>query len=74
MAAGNVLLGPLADNGGPTPTHLPQTGSAAINAGSNSVCTVLDQRGYVRIDGACDSGAVEAGALDDVIFRDGFDI
>jgi predicted outer membrane repeat protein len=33
----NPQLGPLADNGGPTLTHLPQPGSPAINAGDNSI-------------------------------------
>jgi predicted outer membrane repeat protein len=74
VPAGNLMLGALGDNGGPTLTHLPMAGSAAINAGWNSVCTALDQRGYVRVDGTCDSGSVEAGALDDVIFRDSFDL
>jgi hypothetical protein len=34
-------LGPLADNGGPTQTHLPQAGSLAINAGDNSFLSEL---------------------------------
>jgi hypothetical protein len=72
----NLLLGALGNNGGPTPTHLPLAGSVLIDAGWRYVCTSLDQRGYVRADGNpyCDTGSVEAGALDDVIFRDGFDI
>lgn len=60
------LLGPLADNGGPTPTHLPQTSSPAIDAGLNSTCAATDQRDESRpVDGnddgtsTCDSGAVE---------------
>src|SRR5207248_1223141 len=32
----NALLGPLANNGGPTQTHLLLPGSPAINAGSNA--------------------------------------
>ena len=37
-------LGPLADNGGPTPTHLPNAGSPVIDsAGLN--CPEVDQRG-----------------------------
>lgn len=72
----NLQLGALGDNGGPTPTRLPLAGSALIDAGWRYVCTPLDQRGYVRADGNpyCDTGAVEAGALDDVIFRDSFDL
>ena len=75
VADASLHLGALADNGGPTPTLLPLAGSALIDAGWSYVCTSLDQRGYVRADGNayCDAGSVEAGALDDVIFRDGFD-
>ncbi|MCG8591739.1 MAG: hypothetical protein MJE66_20770 [Proteobacteria bacterium] len=56
-------LGPLTDNGGPTPTHLPQTGSPAIDAGEAglTLCLATDQRGVARPNGAaCDVGAVEA--------------
>jgi VCBS repeat-containing protein len=64
----DALLGPLADNGGPTWTHLPLPGSAAIDTGTLADCPATDQRGFVRpIDGngdgvvRCDKGAVEAG-------------
>ncbi len=57
-------LGPLADNGGPTPTHLPIAGSPAIDSAGD--CSGTDQRGAVRpADGdsdglsECDAGAVE---------------
>ena len=40
------LLGPLADNGGPTQTHALLTGSPAIDAGNGSEST--DQRGFAR--------------------------
>jgi predicted outer membrane repeat protein len=57
------LLGPLADNGGPTLTFVPQAGSPAINTGSNTGCPATDQRGASRPFGpACDVGAVEYGA------------
>jgi hypothetical protein len=57
-------LGPLADNGGPTLTHAPQSGSPAINAGDNATVTAnnltTDQRGFARISGGTvDIGAVE---------------
>jgi len=53
------LLGSLADNSGATLTHLPQTGSPAIDAGGTS-CPTTDQRGVARpSDAACDIGAVE---------------
>ncbi len=50
----------LAENGGPTRTHRLQDGSSAIGGGTSCV-EDIDQRGYERTDGACDSGAVEAG-------------
>jgi uncharacterized repeat protein (TIGR01451 family) len=60
------MLGPLADNGGPTPTHALLPGSPAIDRGSNQECPENDQRGFPRpedgnLDGAmvCDIGAVE---------------
>jgi hypothetical protein len=62
----NPALGVLADNGGPTLTHLPLAGSPAIDSVPASVCTGLvsgpfsDQRGIARPQGAgCDAGAVE---------------
>jgi CSLREA domain-containing protein len=66
----NPQLGPLADNGGPTLTALPQPGSPAIDAGTPGGCTdpfgavlITDQRGAARTVGAaCDIGATEAGA------------
>lgn len=60
-----ILLGSLANHGGPTQTHLPRLGSAALNTGDNAVCASppvnnLDQRGVLRPQGAvCDIGAVE---------------
>ena len=58
----NLLLGPLADNGGPTKTHLPAAGSAVIDFGTATNAPPRDQRGYLRV-GATDVGAVEVGAL-----------
>ncbi|MCX6875609.1 MAG: CSLREA domain-containing protein [Verrucomicrobia bacterium] len=43
----NPRLGPLLDNGGPTPTHELRPGSPAIDQGSSSG-TSTDQRGAVR--------------------------
>ena len=63
------LLGPLADNGGPTQTHAILPGSPAVNAGDNSLAVdadgnplAFDQRGnpFVRIP----SGAVDIGAFE----------
>jgi CSLREA domain-containing protein len=53
------LLAPLADNGGLTRTHLPLTGSPAIDSG-NAFGETADQRGFTRtVNGTTDIGAVE---------------
>ena len=56
-------LGALADNGGPTLTHMPQPGNPAIDAIPLANCPVayrFDQRGVERpYNVKCDSGAVE---------------
>lgn len=59
-AASDPLLGPLQGNGGPTHTHLPGTGSAAIDSADTDNCLPTDQRGISRPRGTgCDIGAVE---------------
>ncbi len=61
MRPGSALvnLGILTDNGGLTPTHLPEPGSPAID-GAGTMCVADDQRGIARPQGpACDIGAVE---------------
>ena len=56
----NPLLGPLANNGGFTLTHLPAATSPAVDTGTNADCPSPDQRGSMRpIGAACDVGAVE---------------
>ncbi len=63
------LLGPLRDNGGPTPTHALLPGSPAVDAASNAACPFADQRGVLRKDGdkdgtvTCDIGAFERNDL-----------
>jgi hypothetical protein len=67
LLTGNPNLGPLQNNGGLTPTHALNPGSAAIDAsGVNAACPAADQRGLPRPqdgngDGsaACDLGAYE---------------
>lgn len=77
--AGNPKLGALADNGGFSPTLMPGSGSSAIDAGNAATCANspvngLDQRGAVRPFGSgCDIGSVEAGAVIDSIFANGFE-
>ena len=78
---GEVNLGPLADNGGPTLTHALLTGSAAVDAAldctlsDGSTPVTQDQRGQARPQGSgCDSGAFEGSdALPATIFVDGFE-
>ena len=57
------LLGPLADNGGPTLTHLPQAGSPLLDHIPVPDCDatwVADQRNIARPQGTgCDVGSVE---------------
>ena len=54
------LLGPLADNGGPTSTRALPAGSPAIDAADAASCPATDQRGVTRPQGAeCDVGAFE---------------
>ncbi len=61
----DALLGPLANNGFFTDTHLPGAGSPAIDAGDAAVCDAApvggqDQRFVFRPQGAgCDIGSVE---------------
>lgn len=55
------LLGPLADNGGMTQTHMPQEGSPLIDSGHCIGSILTDQRDAPRPQGyGCDIGAVEA--------------
>ena len=58
----NPMLGPLADNGGPTGTHALLEGSPAINAGDGGACPATDQRGFTRV-GICDVGAYESDGI-----------
>jgi hypothetical protein len=71
LTSGQINLQPLASNGGFTQSMALGTGSLAIDTGDNNVCTPgpvnnLDQRGYLRINGAntiCDVGAYEVGGV-----------
>ncbi len=60
VTVATLNLGPLADNGGPTPTRALLGGSIAIDAGDDANCPATDQRGVARPRGAhCDVGAFE---------------
>ncbi|HEX9669116.1 MAG TPA: CSLREA domain-containing protein [Thermoanaerobaculia bacterium] len=72
-AALDPQLGPLGDNGGPTPTHAPAAASPAVNAANpaapglgGNACEPIDQRGAERPgtgSARCDIGAVELTGL-----------
>jgi hypothetical protein len=72
VALADPVLGPLQNNGGPTPTHALLAGSPAIDAGDVGGCTDDfgaplrgDQRSYPRPappGGRCDIGAFEVGS------------
>ncbi len=83
----NPLLGPLADNGGPTLTHLPLAQSPVFDQGSCAT-ELNDQRGMQNaqtglravddpvipnLAEGCDIGSVERAESYDLLFRDGFD-
>ncbi|HUG87547.1 MAG TPA: choice-of-anchor Q domain-containing protein [Actinomycetota bacterium] len=80
----DLMLGPLADNGGPgllgggaPPTHALDPGSPALNSGAD--CEPSDQRGVPRPQGGgCDVGAYErafcAGVLVNVVGTSGPDV
>ncbi len=71
VTSDQLVLGPLQDNGGSTPTLALLPGSVAVDAGDDAVCAALvgapgygaggkDQRGLARPLGEhCDVGAVE---------------
>ena len=63
VTTADPLLGPLTDNGGPTPTRLPAAGSPLVDAIPTTVtnlCNGTDQRGISRPQGpGCDIGSVE---------------
>ena len=59
---GDPGLGPLKDNGGPTPTHALAFSSPAVDSGATGLpaCQAADQRGITRPQGSgCDMGAYE---------------
>lgn len=72
LITADPLLGPLADNGGPTQTHALTMFSPAIDTATGS-CPGADQRGEGRPGGAeCDLGAYEAAAFEPISVPFGF--
>jgi predicted outer membrane repeat protein len=70
------LLGALGMNGGPTPTLLPDPKSPVVDAGDPTFTPPpdFDQRGLPRVaNDVIDIGAVERQAIEDDVFRCGFD-
>jgi hypothetical protein len=64
-------LGPLQDNGGPTLTHRPNTGSPPLDAGDPGFTPPpsTDQRGLARVyNGRIDLGSLEQGAMSSFSF------
>lgn len=63
FSVADPVLGPLQNNGGPTPTRLPLPGSPALDTGDPAVSgqPLWDQRGagFPRVDGRIDIGAIE---------------
>ena len=73
----DAKLSPLADYGGPTPTHVPLLGSPAIDAGDPNFNgdPPTDQRGQPRVvNGQVDIGAVERQAIELVASNDAYSV
>ena len=45
----------------------------AVNSANNALCPATDQRDWQRVDGSCDIGAFEVGAVEPALFADGFE-
>jgi CSLREA domain-containing protein len=75
LTAEQLDLGPLADNGGPTPTRLPSSESVLLDhtSGTAALCETIDQRGFIR-PRPCTAGAADPLAVDDAVFIDGLDL
>ena len=68
-------LGPLAANGGPTQSLLPNAGSPVLDTADTAILSGVDQRGLPRVvSNHADVGAVERQNPEDVIFQDGFEL
>ncbi len=70
LVVADLMLEPLSSIGGPTPTHLPEAGSPAVDHVPGP-CLPYDQRRAERPDTDCDSGSVERDPVP--FFADGFE-
>ncbi len=70
LVVADLMLEPLSSTGGPTPTHLPEAGSPAVDHVPGP-CLPYDQRRAERPDTDCDSGSVERDPVP--FFADGFE-
>ncbi|MCU0302734.1 MAG: right-handed parallel beta-helix repeat-containing protein [Thermoanaerobaculales bacterium] len=69
---GQLALGPLTTDGR-TSFYVPGASSVVRDRFAGR-CADLDQRVFEPVDPACDAGAVEVGAVDSVVSRDGFEV
>ena len=69
-----LMILPLSNNGGSTPTHAIAFNSIAKNAGQSGANVLQDQREFLRADAQPDSGAFEFGGVLDRLLADGFEI
>lgn len=61
VSVASVRLGPLADNGGTTPTYAVDKGGSAVDVAACPLSVTVDQRGWARpYASLCDAGAYEA--------------
>lgn len=68
IVTGDPKLGPLQDNGGPTPTMALLSDSPALNKGEDEVAPTTDQRGVLRPQrGQSDIGAFELEAAQSLV-------
>ncbi|MEM7708077.1 MAG: right-handed parallel beta-helix repeat-containing protein [Pseudomonadota bacterium] len=70
LVVNDLLIHPLADNGGGSLSHLPRLSSPLRDFAMN--CPDEDQRGELR-DEPCDAGAIERVTSDNNVFMDSFE-
>ncbi|MEM9533550.1 MAG: choice-of-anchor Q domain-containing protein [Pseudomonadota bacterium] len=75
LPATDPLLDPLAANGAPGLSRLPQMGSPLLDAGDATLCPARDQRSVTRggAAGPCDIGSIERADDPTQVFADSFE-